>query len=62
MREEGAEIARWTLEWSVKCEGEGKTEMADGEGAWRGFDVFWGISSPSNIFFSYPTCSKPTIL
>jgi hypothetical protein len=31
-------------------------------GGGRGFNVFIGISSPSNIFFSYPTCPKPTTL
>jgi hypothetical protein len=28
---EGVTDAFLTAEWSVKCEGEGKTEMADGE-------------------------------
>jgi hypothetical protein len=30
MREKGAGITRWIAEWSVKFEGEGKTEQEDG--------------------------------
>ena len=38
MREKGAWISRWTSEWSVKCEGGGKTEQEDG-GRTRGEGV-----------------------
>jgi hypothetical protein len=48
MREEEAGITRWTAKLSVKCEGEGKTEMAEGVGVKdeRGEESMWSMHPP----------------